>query len=304
MLRDDRDRVVAEKRRPAGEHLVQRSAQRVEIAALVGRAPDRLFGRKVCNRADDHALRGDARPVGLDRQPEIAEPRRTVGRHPDVGRLEVAVNDPAFVRVLERERDLLADSQRVGDREPMIVGPLDRIGDRSARHQLRDDVGLAVLVADVEHRDDVGMIAEARHRTCLAIDPPATRVVEAIRLDDRDRDVTTEPRVARRVHDLARAFAEQSLHPIAAFTHGDRQRAPGSGSAGGTPRARSRTPRRTELLHGFRARNSDKRPFQIVQMPASGRRGERTIRPGVDGAERWSEQGSRASCRWAVVRSI
>ena len=113
VLGDDGDRVVAEERRAPGEHLVERRPERVEIAALVGRAPDRLLGREIRDRADDHALRGEARPVGLDREPEVAEARGAVGREPHVGGLEVTVHHAALVRVLERERDLLADPQRV-----------------------------------------------------------------------------------------------------------------------------------------------------------------------------------------------
>jgi hypothetical protein len=52
------------------------------------------------------------------------------------------------------------------------------------------------------------MIAEARHRAGLAIYSPETCIIEAIRLDDRDRHVPAESRVTRRVHDLAGALSE------------------------------------------------------------------------------------------------
>ena len=95
---------------------------------------------------------------------------------------------------------------------------------RTTGHELGDDVGLAVLVADVEHGDDVGVVAEARHRPGFAVDAAAAGVVEPVGLDDRDGDVAAEPGVARGVHDLARAFAEQTLHPVTVLADGRGQR--------------------------------------------------------------------------------
>lgn len=49
------------------------------------------------------------------------------------------------------------------DGEPMVRGLLDNVLNRAALHELLDDVRLVVLLADVVHRDDVRMRAEAAH---------------------------------------------------------------------------------------------------------------------------------------------
>ena len=102
VLADHADGVVAEERRPAGHHLVEHRAERVEVAARVGRAAERLLGRHVGDGADHHALHRHARAVEGDGEAEVAERGVAVGVEPDVAGLEVAVDDAAAVRVRER----------------------------------------------------------------------------------------------------------------------------------------------------------------------------------------------------------
>ena len=107
---------LAGERRLAGEQLVEHRAERVEVRARVGAAAERLLGRQVGDRADEHPLDRRAR-AAIGGEAEVAEPRRAVVAEPDVGGLEVAVDDPARVRVLERPADVDRDRDRALDLE-------------------------------------------------------------------------------------------------------------------------------------------------------------------------------------------
>jgi hypothetical protein len=220
VLRDDRDGVVAEERRSARHHLVEHRAERVEVAARLGRTAERLLRRHVRDRADDHALERQARAIAGDREAEVAELRRAVGHEPHVGRLDVAVDDAAGVRVLERATQLVGDAERLLERQPVWLRRVQQIVDRAAGHVLAHDVGPALVVADVEDRDDVRVVAELAHGTRLAAYALEPGLVEAVGLDERNRDVALEPRVGREVHPLLPALAEQAPDAVAA--RGDR----------------------------------------------------------------------------------
>ena len=109
VLRDDRDGIVAEERRAAGHQLVEQRPEGVQVRAGVRRPPQRLFRRHVAHGADHHTGHREARTVECDGQPEVAEPGRAVRRQPDVRRLQVTVNDPAPVRVLQGPAQLLGE---------------------------------------------------------------------------------------------------------------------------------------------------------------------------------------------------
>ena len=65
-------------------------------------------------------------------------------------------------------------------------------------------------------RDDVRVIAEARHGLRLARDAPPPGFVQPVGFDDRERDVSCQPGVVRQVDTFARSFAEEAPDLIAA----------------------------------------------------------------------------------------
>jgi hypothetical protein len=84
------------------------------------------------------------------------------------------------------------------------------------------------------------VVAESPHRLGLA---PHAHEVEALTLDERDRDLAAEARVAREVDALLRALAEEALELVAAAGQGLRLglRARRRG-AGRAPRGVERAP--------------------------------------------------------------
>ena len=110
----------------AGQHLVEHTAKRPDVAAFVRRAPLGLLGAHVRRRAENHPdaghhggcrdgrrLRDVRRAAGrLHRlcQAEVEHLDGAVGADLDVGGLEVAVDDALLVRGFERLGDLLSRS--------------------------------------------------------------------------------------------------------------------------------------------------------------------------------------------------
>ena len=120
------------------------------------------------------------------------------------------------MRVLERRRHAVRDPYGLGRREAPLGRLVEHPLERAAGHVLAHDVGLAGLLADVVHGHDRRVVAQPGHGLRLGPDPFAGGVVEALRLDERDRHVAVEARVVRAVHALAGALAEIVLHHVAA----------------------------------------------------------------------------------------
>ena len=141
MLRDDRDRIIADERRAAGDHFVEQCAERVEVRARRHLAAQRLLGRHVVDRAEHETFGRHARAVEGEGQPEVAELRRAVGHEPYVARLEVAVDHTAGMGMLECLADLRGDAQRVGECQLRSVRTFSGSGWRCA---YRPDAGESI----------------------------------------------------------------------------------------------------------------------------------------------------------------
>jgi hypothetical protein len=161
VLADDRDRILAREGRLAGEHLVEKGAEGVEIRARTRAAAERLLGGQVRDGAHEGAVAAGTRLAALgEREAEVAETGAAVLPEPHVRGLQVAVDDSAAVRVLERAAHVGCDRERAADLETAILCLLQQRGDVPARHVRRDDVRPPLVLAALEHPDDVGMLPE------------------------------------------------------------------------------------------------------------------------------------------------
>jgi hypothetical protein len=131
------------------EHFVQDASECPDIRTLVDRSATGLLRRHVAGTADDcagHRTTGYRRRIrNIDGsafigerlcQSEIEHFHLAVGRELDVRRLQVAVNDAAFVRRFERLRDLLRNLQSFIDRNRAA---LDSFAEGFTLDQLHDD---------------------------------------------------------------------------------------------------------------------------------------------------------------------
>ncbi len=100
----------------------------------------------------------------VDQTFEVGNAHAAVLVDEDVLGLDVAVDDAAFVRVLQRIAQLRHDLQHVGAAEPALFEQLPQVGAVDVVH---DQVAVARGLAEAVHADDAWMV-EARQRARLA----------------------------------------------------------------------------------------------------------------------------------------
>ena len=96
-------------------------------------------------------------------------------------------------------------------------------------HVLADDVRQPTLIADVEGRDDVGVVAQPTHRLGLAADALQAGLVQPFGLDHGDRHVPVQAGVVGEVDALAAALAQETLDLVTPAGEGGGERGGGRG---------------------------------------------------------------------------
>ncbi|CAA9302889.1 MAG: hypothetical protein AVDCRST_MAG40-471, partial [uncultured Gemmatimonadaceae bacterium] len=200
-------------RRDAGEHLVGEHARGVDARALVHvRVAGGLLGRHVRGGSEGHPELGErggrARGRGRRAAPVVggggerlrdAEVRDegVVAREQHVLGLDVAVDDPALVRVGQRVDHLAQDAHAVGDRElPLAVEPL---AERLALDVRHDVVEEPVGLARVDEREDV-RVEELRGDLDLAQEAVGADPAHEVRPQHLHGDRAAVPQVLGEVH--------------------------------------------------------------------------------------------------------
>jgi hypothetical protein len=116
---------VGDERQPSGEHLVEHHAGRKQIGAIVDGATRQLLGSHVIQRAENESRRRDIREradvAGARRRDELRQAeiehlhQMPIGDH-HVRALDVAMDDAALMRLVQRVGQLQRDVQGLGDR--------------------------------------------------------------------------------------------------------------------------------------------------------------------------------------------
>lgn len=220
VLANDSDGLIADKRGAAAQHLVEHGAQRVEIGARGDIPTHGLLRGHVQGRPHHQAGLREPGAVGGDRQPEVPDLRHAICRQPHVPGLEVTVHQVPLVGELQPLTHLICDTQRLFEWQPMPLGLLQQPFDVAAAHQLSHHVWLAVVLAEIEHRDDVRMGPQSSHGLRLPAHPLPPHLVEPGSLDEGERHVPVQQAVVGEIDPLLSALAEKSLHLIAAIAKG------------------------------------------------------------------------------------
>ena len=137
-----------------------------------------------------------------------ASPDGPLGHH-DVRGLDVAVDDAARVRVVERVAQRRADPQDVAVGERAV---LDEVRERAAADQLGHEVDGVLVAAGLVQRHDPRML-EPRRRERLALG--ARRDLRVVQLDPLDGDHAIETLVVREPHDAEGSGAEPARQAVA-----------------------------------------------------------------------------------------
>ena len=155
-------------RRPfTGEQLVEDDAERVHVAAGVGRQPGHLLRGQVADGAEHHARLGERLADGRLRDAEVGDLHAPTRREQHVARLHVAVDDTVVVGVCQRVGDLRPDRRHLGRRQRTAL--LELGPQAAALHELHHDEGLGAA-APVVDADHVGVV-QARRGTGFALEP-------------------------------------------------------------------------------------------------------------------------------------
>ena len=208
MHRRDCNRVVRLEREAAGQHPEEEHAEGVDVAGRGGGIARDLLGGDVGGRAEHGPRLGQPALIADTSDPEVGDPRMSLGVEQDVGGLQVAMDEAASVRVGETGCDLGRDAscvvvgKRPARREPVFERAAGKVFER---HE-RPSVGLAVLVepADVRMR-------ERCRGPGLALEAGRIRM----RCQELDRDLPVELEIGRRP-DLGHVTAEAALQPVPA----------------------------------------------------------------------------------------
>ena len=162
-------------RQLAGERLVGQHGERPAVGARVGGpGGEQLLGAHVLGRAHDGAdvrdrahrgsrhLLGDPEVQDLDEQ-LVTRRLGTAGDHEDVVGLDVAMDDPELVCLVQNPRDLIDDDANLERREEPPPHQEPRQG--LAVETLHDEIGRAVLGHPViERLHRVGIVELGRQR--------------------------------------------------------------------------------------------------------------------------------------------
>ena len=217
-----RDRAVADERRPAGEQLVEQAAGGVDVGAGVDGLAAGLLGREVLRGADHGRGLGHRRRRVADRAGDAEVHHLHVaarGEHHVAG-LDVAVDDPGAVAVVERGQHAAGDLERPLGQD--LAALAQDVAQRPAGDVLHDDVGLGDpgpvggrLLAGVVDRHDRGVVERGR-RLRLAAEPGLERrVAGQVGAQPLDRDDPAEPGVGA-LADLGHPAAAEELAELVA----------------------------------------------------------------------------------------
>ena len=211
----------ATRRRPeqAARRRCQHRLARGRHHRLSGRAADRPAGRCLPCRQPRGGYRDRrrARRRAL-RDPEIHDQRVVFAVDHDVGRLEIPMHDPGFVRGFEPRGDLARQRQHATHGQPPLA--LQRRGEILAVHERHRDVGGAVHLAEVVDANDVlvrDLTREQQLALEAALDVGQRRGVDAVTPNDLHRDRDAEhlvPGLVDHTHAAGAQFPDDAVaHP-------------------------------------------------------------------------------------------
>ena len=160
---------LAGKRVAAGHHLVEHHPQRPDVHARAGVLAVELLGGHVGRGAHRHAGAGDAGLIDELGDAEVDQLHPPVRGHDDVGRLDVAMDDPPLVGTGQAGGDLFGDRDRLGDRQRSARDPVAQRLPLAESHD--DEQGAVDGLVDLMDRADVRMI-ERRCGLGLADEAP------------------------------------------------------------------------------------------------------------------------------------
>ena len=210
----------------AGEHLEEHQPGGVDVAAGVGDAALDLLGGEVGDGAEQHALgAGDGLARDRPGQPEVGDLDRAVVVDDDVLGLDVAVDQALGVRLGERLEHRVEHVEGRPRREQALLA--HDVAQGLPGHVLHREEDVAVVLALVEHGDDVG-VGQRRGRARLATEAgDEALVVGEVLAHHLQGDLAVEPLVDGEVDRRHPAVGDPTEHAVAPVEGAPDQRVAG-----------------------------------------------------------------------------
>ena len=138
--------------RPSGEHFVEHQAKRIDVTPAIGLAAIETLRRHIAQRA-----RGlvDVRGLFMAQQAEIRDAGAVPIADQDIGRLDVAVDQAAFVNLRHTREDLAHHHDRTRHRQRTVCGKY--LCQRTPFNIFEHHVRRTAVHAGFKHRHDIRM---------------------------------------------------------------------------------------------------------------------------------------------------
>ena len=191
------------------EELVGDHAERVAVARRGRRLASSLLGREIPGGPEHRSGKGQGVEAGCGSNAEVGHVHAVLVVQQEVRRLDVPMDDALGVRGVEAGCGLPEPLDRATWSDRLGASP---IVDGAPVQILHDDERLAVMLTDVEDRDDVRMRRESRRGARLAREPGAHIGVAGVALGEHlDGDGSAQEAVGRAVdvsHPAAREMRD------------------------------------------------------------------------------------------------
>ena len=229
VLERDADRGLGVEGNPAGEHLVEHDADRVQVRAGVDGVALSLLGREVLGGAHDRAGLGHVRRAGAgDAEVRDLGMTRVVDDH--VVRLQIAVDHPTAVREPRRLEDLDGDIDRAQRVQRRLLA--DQLLERAPRQVLHGDVVGVVERPAVIDADDVGVLEAGRGLGLAAEALDEVGVLGEAVMQQLERDLAAELLILGQEHIGHSSRTQSRHHPVATIDDRVRDRVGHQGTLG------------------------------------------------------------------------
>ena len=211
------DRGVGRERDPARHRLDEHQRQRIHVGPRVELHTRRLLrGRVRAVPTIPPAGSVQLASASARASPKSATRDDAVLVEQEVGRLDVAMQHIARVRVLQRRRDVATDAGRLGDGQQRTL--IEHRPEAAALQELEHHERHVVL-APVVDRDDVGVV-QRRGELRLGPEPSQEcRVVGQRGVEHLHRDLSAQPLVVGDVDAAARAGTDRTVQQVTTGEH-------------------------------------------------------------------------------------
>ena len=143
-------------RRSSRSYLVEYHAEGIHIAAAIELAPQALLGRRVGRSADETTCDREAsRRLEHLGDAEVGQEAIALLINQDIAGLDVPMDDASRMRVVQGRRNLSQNAERARRGEWL---PSHRIRQCAAPHVAHHQIGVAIVLAVVVDRQDVGVL--------------------------------------------------------------------------------------------------------------------------------------------------